>query len=249
MAGPAAATGEQSDLWFTDPLASGDVGKTYQYRVRIRFFNPIFNGPTAQTMANERYLIEIPGAWSDPSDPITVAPLVRFYFTGKFNSGGVSRANIELHAWKHGCWYRKKGATFDLGDPITWSEKQDAYIPGGESGQQVKLGFQDRIVFDAGATVVDLGEGTTRYNGILKATERLLFWDNQSNRLEARLAWDDKNRAGQDQKKEDAETGVKGTLPVVAPPHPAPPMPGLRLPSSATRPAPTPSPAGTGMRR
>jgi hypothetical protein len=240
-----AMTGEPTDLWFTDELAAGDVGKTYQYRVRIKFFNPIFNGPTAQTLPGERYLIEIPGAWSEPSDPITVASLVRFYFSGKFNTGtGESwRANVELHAWKHGWWYRKKGATFDLGDPIIAAERQDVYIPGGESGP-VKLPFQDRIVFDAGATVVDLGEGTTRSGGSLRATDRLLFWDSLANRLESRLAWDDKNRAGQDQKKEEAETGSKAPVPVVAPPRSLPPQPGPRpMPSSATRPfAPLPPP-------
>ncbi len=251
-AGPATATAEQTDLWFTDEQAASDVGKTFQYRVRIKFFNPIFNGPTAQTKPEERYLIEIPGAWSEPSAAITVAPLVRFYFTSKFNTATGVRANVELHAWKHGWWYHKKSATFDLGDPIIVAEREDMYIPGGENGQPVKLGFQERIAFDAGATVVDLGEGTTRSSGNLRPTERLLYWNNLANRLESRLAWDDKNQAGLDQKKEEAETG-KSPAPE-KPLRPVGPIPGPRQPppSSAMRPSmvpppPLPPPGGRGM--
>lgn len=231
---PALAPAEVPDLWFTDVLAAADVGKTYQYRVRVKFFNPIFNGPSGQTKPEERYLIEIPGAWSEPSDPITVAPLVRFYFTGKFNTGTADRANVELHAWKHGWWYRTK-ASFEIGDQIRTESSQDIYIPADGGAAPLKFP-KEKINFDAGATVVDLGMGTTRYSGNLRPTERLLYWNNLTSQLESRLAWDDKNRAGQDLKKEEAETG-KATPTGVTPTRFAPP-PGPRppFPSTATRP-------------
>jgi hypothetical protein len=236
-AGPKAR--QTADLWFTDELSVKDVGKTYQYRVRVLFFNPIFGADLAASNPNERYVIEVPGEWSEASAAITLAPIVRFYFVGRFGD----KANIELHRWIYGRWHRTKGA-FDVGDPISIERSEDIKIPGKQG--DITLPNREKVQYDAGATVVDIMSSAIRFSGSINQTDKLVYLKHLTNTLAARLVFLDKNALGRDIKAEAAEEvaverrrpeapgvnpGVRGEIP---PPH----GPTFVPPGSVTRPPP-----------
>lgn len=178
---------QTQELVFHQSLSPGDAGKTFRYRIRARFFNPIFG--VARDQVNPEHLadawkVELPGQWSEPSNPVTIDPIVRFYFIGK---GIGDKANFRLFRWIHGTWQELRSVAFDVGEEIAAERPLPIEIPVGK-GQRVRPPGNIRIDFDPGATVVDVMGTQMVYQGVTRATEKLVFSDRAASSLGTRLS-------------------------------------------------------------
>ncbi len=162
-------------------------GKTYQYRMRVSIFNPVYGDPDVKK-AEERWALQVPGEWSRPSPPVTVPSLVDFYFVGSFGN----RANLELHRWIHGQWVIVPSVPITIGAPVFYQRRNAAInLPG-------RLGtVQVTVDFDPGVVLVDLvprfdyrPPGSTAPT----RTSVLVISDRQGD-LGRRIMWEDVNAA------------------------------------------------------
>ncbi|MBN2584800.1 MAG: hypothetical protein JXL80_17180 [Planctomycetes bacterium] len=159
--------------WFNDVLSKDDLGKTFQYRVRVRMFNPLFGALPQNSVPEERYVVEVPCNWSEPSESITVDPAVKFFFVGRAQVfGGEVKANVDMFRWIHGKWYHAKAVQFDVGSPIAYSKVFDIEVP--DKKNWVVAG-RARIDFISSATVVDVTEATTIYSGQERTVNKLVY--------------------------------------------------------------------------
>lgn len=188
---------DETELWFNDLIPITDLGKTYQYRVRIKFFNPIFGAPPEEAKADQRFVVEVPGNWSQPSAPITVEPVVKFYFAGRAQAfNGETKANIDLFRWKHGKWYIAKAVQFEIGDPIAYVKRLPLEIPT-KRGMVKKMEVKTSLSFRANAVVVDVLEATMMVSGRRQKANKLIYRSGtEDNRLASRLDRKDRDKRG-----------------------------------------------------
>ncbi|GAG47596.1 unnamed protein product, partial [marine sediment metagenome] len=195
----------------TTSWTARDIGKTFQYRVRIRFLNPIFGAAPTQVdpkHPEEAWIVELPGAWSEPSEPIAIEPVVRFFFVG---AGFGDRANFKLYRWIYGKWYRIRSAAFEVGDAIATERLLAIEVPGPKGRDAISIPGRKKVSFNTGATVVDVFEAATRHLGVTRTTQKLLYQEYRSRRLSSRLAVNDRlgaDRFWSEAKKGDRERPV-----------------------------------------
>jgi len=216
---------------------NGDVGKTFRYRVRIKFLNPIFGAKAEQIdpkHPEEAWQVELPGAWSDPSKPVTIEPLVRFYFTGRLGE----RTNFVLFRWVYGVWHETR-AEFTIGDSVVpLPDRNEAVeIPAAGGGRQ-KLTFSKPVSYNAMVTVVDAFDARIRHPDIERPTAKLVYYDQVTNKLGVRYSLidtDDSVRFRNETRQ--PETGV-----------PAPRQPKVGPGQPPVGPGPVQPPVGPGPR-
>jgi len=184
------------ELWFNDLIPITELGKAYQYRVRIKFFNPIFGASRDESLSKERFVVEVPGNWSEPSEPITVDPVVKFYFVGRAQTfGGGTKANIDLYRWIHGKWYAARAVQFEIGDPVTHVKRLPLEIPTKKG--MVKMEVKTPLSFRANATVVDVLEASTMVSGMQQTANKLIYRSGRDdNRLVSRVDKKDRDLRG-----------------------------------------------------
>jgi hypothetical protein len=181
--------------WFNDVLARDDLGRTYQYRVRVKMFNPLFGAGREQSEPDERFAIEVPGNWSAASAPVTAEAPVRFFFISRAQvAGGDPKANVDMFRWIHGKWYHARAVQFEIGSPIAHSRVFDIEVP--DRRGWVMAG-RARVDFVAPATVVDIAEATIIYSGREQRGSKLVYsMDNDDGRLYSRIDIEDRDRRG-----------------------------------------------------
>jgi len=190
--------------WFNDVLAKDDLGRTFQYRVRVKMFNPLFGAPADQAVADERFVIEVPCRWSEPSAAVTADSPVRFFFNSRAQMAGSDpKASVDMFRWIHGKWYQAKAVQFEIGSPIAFSRVYDIEVP--DKRGWVVAG-RARVDFVAPATVVDVAEATTIYSGREQRVSKLVYsMDGDDGRLYSRIDMEDRDRKGQFEKDRKAE--------------------------------------------
>lgn len=184
---------QRVDAYVNHLLTERDAGKIFRYRVRMRFLNPIFGVPANvidPKAPKEGWQVEVVGPWSEPSSPVTLPPVVRYYFTSQVFG---SKANFTLFRWKYGEWYTAKGVSVGVGDAIT-TERSETIRVKDLRGLEVKLPQKMKISYDTGGVVVvDLTTGEALVPGVGKRpSQKVILYDPVTGTLESRLAENDK---------------------------------------------------------
>lgn len=133
-------------VWFHDD--SVEPGKTYRYRIRVSIINSFVGRRAAlrdPTQAEKSVLV---GEWSEPSDPVVVAPRNVFFVRAK-GPGSEPSASVDVFAWHNGNWF-KESFNVQIGDAI--GEIKDVRIGDGEGGRPQR----EMIDFATGAVVLDI---------------------------------------------------------------------------------------------
>jgi hypothetical protein len=122
----------------TDSVASG---RSYQYRMRLRFYNRYCGVPNDLKNPVEAAKVIVVGDWSEPSPEVTIDPDTVFFLA----SANPQRAQVkaEIYKWVEGEWVKQQ-FPIEVGQPIAGTKRikiEDQTIP---------------VTFDTGATVVDI---------------------------------------------------------------------------------------------
>jgi len=199
------------DFVFHDLLAPSDIGGTFQYRVRIRFLNPIFGAARNEVdpeHLDEAWRVEVPGSYSEPSEPIYVEPLVRFFFVGRSVGG---KGNFRLFRWIYGDWREVRSAAIGVGELVSITRKLKITVPNTKSRRADEVPKSVPVTFNTGASVVDVFTTTTQHHGVVRNSEKLVYRDARTNQLHSRLHVEDGEAAqrfasGIKAEKDEAET-------------------------------------------
>lgn len=132
-------------VWRHDLGVEG--GRTYRYRMRVWLWNSYVGRAAALTNPSEAHLTAVPGAWSQPSDPVTAAPRTCFFVT-RPAANRPGAASVEVWRWLDGEWIRQR---FEVaaGDEIGGVRKVPRYREGGG-------GVFASVDFSTGAVVTDI---------------------------------------------------------------------------------------------
>jgi len=182
-------------VWASD--ATVEPGKTYQYQMRVAIVNPVWSLPA---VADEdlRWTLELPGQWSDPTDPVTIPELMQFYFVGTFGD----RVNLELHRWIHGTWIVVPSVPRYLGGPVVYTkDRARIKIPG--KNEEVA---QD-VTIDPGIFLVDVMRGFPYQPGGRNqpVNANVLLYADAKGDLQRRIDWVDQKKAANERLKRRQE--------------------------------------------
>ena len=201
LVGPVEPQYNYATVWAHD--LSVRPGRTYQYRMRVAVFNPVYGHPDCGD-EQAKGTPELVGEWSEPSAAVTIPPLVHFYFVGV--SG--DRATVELHRWIHGQWVIVRSVSCRVGMPVICNKPVPIKVPGSEKE------VTETVDLSPGVLLVDMirefpytppGPGMKPI-----PTNVLIFSDTQGN-LGQRIDWEDKKEANQ--RRQERESVVPGVGP------------------------------------
>ncbi len=133
-------------IWFHDDTV--EPGKTYRYRMRISIWNGFVGRRAALRDPSQAEKSALVGEWSEPGDPVEVAPRVRFYVRAK-GSGNDPAALVDVFAWHSGNWYKE---SFNVQPGDTIGEPKDVKLGESEDGKPQR----EMIDFGTGAVVLDI---------------------------------------------------------------------------------------------
>lgn len=137
-------------VWVHDAKPGSLVGgATYQYRIRARLFNRLAGDPFKFADPKNAAVLFIPSEWSEPSDPVTVAPTVEFFVTG--DEEKTDEIKAEIFQWYDGVWLQSKTIRAGVGDGINGTSKET--VPGIVDRATADSANVD---FDAQVLVVDI---------------------------------------------------------------------------------------------
>ncbi len=104
-------------VWVND-ARPGQVesGKTYQYRVRQKFFNRLAGDPGKFREPEDAKRVYVAGEWSEPSDPIVVAPDVEYYVVSQDERD--AQVGFRVHQWYEGVWVESRKLQLAVGDAV-----------------------------------------------------------------------------------------------------------------------------------
>ncbi|MBE3070334.1 MAG: hypothetical protein IMZ55_16835 [Acidobacteria bacterium] len=211
--GPQATASEAEHVYTTVWAYDDSVvpGKTYQYRMRVAVFNPVYSRLAVED-EKARWAIDFESEWSEPTDEVAVPPIVDFFFVGTFGE----RVNLELHRWIMGQWVIVPSAPSNLGAPVLYTRAGLKIIHPG-SGKETTLDVDlspQVLIVDVIKNFPYQPAGGNRPI----PTNVLVFADLQSNLLQ-RVEWEDREEAAK------ARQIRKDVQPVVAKPtgRPKPP--------------------------
>jgi len=199
LVGPIEPQYTYAKVWAHD--LSVRPGRTYQYRMRVSVFNPVY-GKALCADEKMRWTPELVGEWSEPSAAVTIPRLVYFYFVGVFGD----RATLELHRWIHGQWVIARSVTCRVGTPVVCSKPVPIKMPG--SGKEVT----ETVDLSPGVLLVDMIRGFPYAPPGMRPipTNVLVFSDTQGN-LGQRIDWEDQKEANQH--RQERESVVPGVVP------------------------------------
>ncbi len=143
---PESAEGDPA-IWFHDD--SVEPGRTYRYRMRVKLWNRYVGKRSALRDPAQAEQTVLPGEWSLPGEPVTVASKTRFFVKGP-RLGDKPAASVEVFTWHDGKWYQED---FDVnvGDSIG-EPKEVKTGKSDEGGKPVRA----MVDFSTGAVVLDL---------------------------------------------------------------------------------------------
>jgi hypothetical protein len=198
--GPAVAATEEGEplaqhvyatVWAND--ASVEPGKTYQYQMRVAMFNPVYSDPTVKEEA-DRWKLDFESPWSEPTETVSVPPVVQFYFVGTFGD----RANLELHRWIHGQWLIVPSAPSLLGAPVEFiRSRAKLLVPG--TGEEVA----EDVNLSPGVLLLDVIKDFPYQpsGGNRPIRTNVLVYADQRGAVLQRIEWQDRTQATDDRLK------------------------------------------------
>jgi|GEM_PF-4919300 len=166
-------TEEIFPIWAHDGTV--EAGKTYQYRIRVGFFNPVAGHPKWLVEADKKYADNsiLWTAWDDIEQVVDV-PLDIAIFPRRDGKKEDLEMRVEVYKWFEGKWY-----------------KDEFHVrPGGQIGEVVKSVNDSHdgldIDFSTGATVIDVVYGnqySTKIGSSIKSVEctDLIYQDKDGN--------------------------------------------------------------------
>lgn len=160
---------DYTEFWFNEiQLIERAAGKTFQYRVQLRYLNPYITiAEPGQAEDADRLTIEYQTQWSEPSTVVTLPKPVEFFFVGQIGS----RANVDLYRWIHGQWYQVRSRTFEIGEDIRYQADIDLSIPTARG----HVTTRKKVVFDTGAGIVDLRDDNMLINGTRTSVKKMIY--------------------------------------------------------------------------
>ena len=132
----------QQLAWAHDCLpGSVQGGATYQYRMRLVFYNRFAAAPRDLKNPEDAKIIARPGPWSSPSEPVSIPRETRFFVT---TIKGNPPDTVRVHLFKRveGEWIDHK-TYISVGQPI-----------GGTYRIKMPSGQMEEVQFDTGAILV-----------------------------------------------------------------------------------------------
>jgi hypothetical protein len=183
----------KQEITINDRLSSNDVGRTFRYRVRIRFLNPLVGLPAQQIdkkHPEEPLMVELAGPWSEPTGEITLPTVTRYFLLGGFRN----QAIFCLYRWYLGSWHRAKSVSFTVGDVLQHQASEEVSTPK-LKGDAQKLPRRVRVDYSTGMTLVDTLNVTVRHMGHLRPARKAVLWDPIGNRLVSRVSVVDSQRS------------------------------------------------------
>ncbi len=176
-----------ANVWAHDTTVR--PGRTYQYRMRVTVFNPVYGQEDPPVRPSEdRWKLTLAGPWSEPTEAVTVPPLVEFYFVGTFGD----RVNLELHRWILGQWVIVPSAPTAIGTPVIYERPGVSIrVPG--SGKEIR----ETINLSPGVLLVDMVDNFPyRPQGDNRPIRtNLLLYSAEDGSLRHRNEWEDKRQA------------------------------------------------------
>jgi len=186
-------------VWAHDAkIGSLAGGTTFQYRLRVRLLNVLAGAPHKFDKPENAAVLLITGEWSDPSDPVTIAPSVEYFVTGEDPKD--KEISLDFFRWYLGVWLKPE-RRIKVGIGQTISDRQRVKAPGIDDPDVVET---PEVDFTADAVVIDVDldrpvrerkAGTTpkgvRFGAPASATAAVLM-DSQG-RLTERFVLVDKN--------------------------------------------------------
>ena len=181
--------GDHVVIWQTDDGVT--AGKNYQWRMRVWLYNRLVGANLLVRVDSDAFKVEIPGEWSEWTDPYAIPPDTLFFITeGKTAAGAAGRVRI---------FHRHEGKWFDdvsvitPGEPIgRKTSKTIARVPGGGGaglggGRRESEPEQVEVDFDTGCIALDVehvpdyrgikGAGRRDVEFVEKSTYRLVYMD------------------------------------------------------------------------
>jgi len=201
LVGPVEPQYTYAKVWAHD--LSVRPGRTYQHRMRVAVFNPVYGHPDCGD-EQAKGTPELVGEWSEPSAAVTIPRLVHFYFVGVFGD----RAMVELHRWIHGQWVIVRSVPCRVGTPIIYSKPVPIKVPG--SGKEVT----QTVDLSPGVLLVDMIRGFPYTPPGMRPipTNVLIFSDTEGN-LGQRIDWEDQKEANQHRQEREAAAPAVGPAP------------------------------------
>lgn len=136
-------------LWAHDARANSVLaGKTYQYRMRVQLYNRLAGEPLFFREKSESQVVFIPGAWSEPTEPITIPAVERFFVTAADSKK--EDVSVELYRWFEGVWVKTR-ERFTVGKSLAYKDK--VTVP---SLDNPEVPDRPEVAFSADATIVDI---------------------------------------------------------------------------------------------
>jgi len=191
-AAPTEAARKRVVAWVSAYDTSVMPGVTYQYQMRVALRNPVYSLARVED-PKVRWAPMLPGEWSQPTQAVTIPPLVQFYFVGV----GGDKPNVELQRWVLGQWIKIPSVQCNLGAPIYFVRREQLRLPGSKD-QKTK----DTVEVDLSpqAVLVDVihnfpyqPEGNPR-----PIRTNVLVCADAAGRLFHRIEWEDKKAAAND---------------------------------------------------
>lgn len=117
-------------LWSHDVLpGSLRGGANYQYRIRALVFNQYAASPKKLKNPEDATKVLLAGAWSEPSDPVYIEPVTRYFITtAKEHKNEIK---VEFYQWFDGVWVNGK-SDFSIGDRLRHTERAEIPLKDGE---------------------------------------------------------------------------------------------------------------------
>ena len=138
---------EPVQIWAVDDTV--EEGKTYQYRLRIGIFNPVFTGSDDKAVFWSEF--------SSPTQPVEIPRML--YFFAQSVQEAAKTATIAVFKYKNGYWRSKDfkvGLGELIGKVVEYEEKSSTTNSGGITTARDQAVNPDSVDFSTGAVLVDI---------------------------------------------------------------------------------------------
>jgi hypothetical protein len=177
-----------AEIWIYDMQAP--AGKTYRYRARVLLLN-VFAYPDTDRLGELKdpklgSQVALVGAWSAPSDPITLADSRHFFFTA--GTPEKELASVDVFRFQQGRWFKDTLRNLAIGDSI--GDVKSANTATGRIEVDYRTGY---VVVDVGNDpTATIGSDKSAKIGIQKRSSAVLISMDGDGAIEPRWATIDK---------------------------------------------------------